>query len=328
MRFLTILVAVLGALYFGYWFVGSTALERGANGWLDEMRLSGWDVRYDDLNTRGFPSRFDTTLTNPDFRDPVSGIGWQAPFLQVLALSYRPNQVIAVWPPTQDIILPGETLTLQSVGLRASAAVAAAAALPLDAVTVEVGAAALISSRGWDVSIAKGLLAFRDAGLAPGQYDAFGEVTEIALPSVLLQVLDPARLMPIDVALLRLDAGISFDRPLDRFAGSEGGPRLTRITLREMRLTWGTVSVNATAELLVDAQGVPEGEISLVAANWEQMIALATNAGLIDAAAAPGFERAASAMANGSDRIDARITIENGFMAWGPVPLGPAPRFR
>jgi len=328
MRFLTILVAVLGALYFGYWFVGSTALERGANTWLDDLRASGWNVRYDDLSTRGFPSRFDTTLTNPDFRDPVSGIGWQAPFFQVLALSYRPNRVIAVWPPTQDIILPGETLTLQSDGLRASAAVAAATALPLDAVTVEVGAAELISSRGWDVSIARGLLAFRDAGGAPGQYDAFGEVAEIALPSSLVQVLDPARLMPAQVSLLRLDAGISFDRPLDRFAGVEGGPRLTRITLREMRLTWGTVALNATADLTIDSNGVPEGDIALVAANWEQLITLATKAGLIDPAAVPGFTRAASAMANGSDRIDATIKLENGFMSWGPVPLGPAPQFR
>jgi len=328
MRFLTILVAVLGALYFGYWFVGSTALERGANTWLDELRASGWEVRYDDLSTRGFPSRFDTTLTNPDFRNPVTGIGWQAPFFQVLALSYRPNRVIAVWPQTQDIILPGETLTLRSEGLRASAAVAAAAALPLDAVTLEVGAAELTSSQGWNISIAKGLLAFRDAGGAAGQYDAFGEVTEIALPQMLVQALDPAGLMPAQIGLLRLDAGISFDRPLDRFAGAAGGPSLTRIALREMRLTWGTVALNATADLVIDSTGTPEGEITLVAANWEQLITLATNAGLVDPAAAPGFTRAASAMANGSDRIDATIKLENGLMSWGPVPLGPAPRFR
>ncbi|WP_439117971.1 DUF2125 domain-containing protein, partial [Nereida ignava] len=74
-------------LWAGYWFVGSTAAERGAKAWFADRSAQGWVADYDSIETRGFPSRFDTTINALELADPRTGWAWSAPFFQVFALS-------------------------------------------------------------------------------------------------------------------------------------------------------------------------------------------------------------------------------------------------
>ena len=101
MRVLLGVTALLGALWAGYWVVGSSAAQSGMADWFDERRAEGWVAEYDDLAVRGFPNRFDAGFTEISLADPGTGLAWQAPFFQLLALSYKPNHVIAVWPDEQ-----------------------------------------------------------------------------------------------------------------------------------------------------------------------------------------------------------------------------------
>ena len=101
MRALAWIVAVLTALWGGYWFVGSSALESATLRGVDDLRAQGNTLDYSDLSLQGFPNRFDMTVTDPVFVSAQNGFGWKAPFVQSFALSYRPNEVIVVFPDSQ-----------------------------------------------------------------------------------------------------------------------------------------------------------------------------------------------------------------------------------
>jgi hypothetical protein len=76
-------------------------MESALPGWLDARAAEGWIAEYESDAHRGFPNRFDTTITGLDLADPETGVAWSAPFFQILSLSYQPNHVIAVFPPTR-----------------------------------------------------------------------------------------------------------------------------------------------------------------------------------------------------------------------------------
>jgi len=323
MRGLTILVAVVAALYSGYWFAARTAVDRGTAGLVDSLRADGWQVDYADLGTAGFPNRIDTTVTGLHLSR--AGLGWDAPFFQVFALSYRPNQVIAVWPPEQVLNLPGGQFTVTSDGLRASASVAVDTALSLDQITAESGPLRIVAAAGWALALDHTLLAFRQSGPDPAGYDAFGEGLAITLPAPLVAALDPQGRLPATVERVRLDAGLVLDRPLDRHMG-QGGATLTGLTLREASLVWGEVTLSASGALTFDAAGVPEGRITLSATQWDSLIAMAVAAGAMPATTAPTWAAMADTMARGTDRLEVPVTFSNGMMSVGFIPLGPAPR--
>ncbi len=105
MRRLTIIVLALAAIYGAYWVFGASMVERTATSRAELMRLEGWKIDYDDLSTRGFPSRFDTTVTALDVEIPSGDLAWSAPFVQALSLAYKPNEVILALPESQTITL-------------------------------------------------------------------------------------------------------------------------------------------------------------------------------------------------------------------------------
>jgi hypothetical protein len=324
MRILTIIVTVLGVLYAGYWFVGRHMLQDGVAGFLQGLNDDGWTISYGDLSTQGFPSRFDTTITDLRVTHPTNGVTWATPLFQVLALSYRPTEVIAVWPAEQVITLPGDRLVVRAEGLRASAGVDLGLSLPFDAATVESGLMTVVSDRGWTMALDKLLFAFRDAGPGVADYDLFLNGENIVPPDGVRALLDPEGALPAAVDQVWLDAGLTLDQPLDR--NLRGPVRLTALNLRELRLNWGTLAFTAKGQLVVDAAGIPTGEISLTAQNWRQVITLAVSAGVLTPGLGTMLQRGGAVLAGGSETLTAPLTFKDGNMALGPIPLGPAPR--
>ncbi len=327
MRRLTILVLILAVLYGGYWFVGRAAVERGGVALLSQLQDEGYDVSYGRLHTVGFPSRFDTTVTDIRLADPARGIVWEAPFFQILALSYQPNKVIAIAPPIQTITLPGQILTASSDKMRASVSVAASTDLTLDTITAEVGAADVASDAGWNLTLDHALFAMRPAA-APQTYDLYFDAANLRLPAQILDLIDPDKTLPEPIEDSHLDSTITFDKPIDRFAGAGQGPAPTHIALKDLRITWGPMILSASGDLSVDPAGVSDGRITVLATGWRQMIDIAVNAGLIDRGVAPTWINMATLMAKGGETVDLPVTFAGGMMSVGPLPLGPAPRFR
>ncbi|MCC7321135.1 MAG: DUF2125 domain-containing protein [Rubellimicrobium sp.] len=327
-RGLTIATGILAAGWSGYWFVAAQAARGGAEAIVSELRDGGWQVSYSDLSTRGFPSRIDTTLSDLALADPATGIGWNAPFLQVFALSYRPNEIIAAWPEEQTIALPGQTLTVRAEGLMASARVGVATDLPLEQATVQSGLITLASDAGWQGGASHLLAAFRRApGVDgappdPASYDIFADLAEIALPVDLLARLDPGTGTPAVAGRARLDAGVRLDAPLAR--GTE--PGILGIVLRDLRGEWGPASIALRGEVAPDAAGLAEGRVEVELRNWPLLLDLMSATGLVPAERADMLRNALSLAAQGDRSLSAALTLGGGMVSLGFVPLGPAPR--
>ena len=330
MRLLTIVIAVLTVLYGGYWFVGSRALEHGITDWLASLPGQGIDTGATTVSIAGFPSRFDLTLTTPTFSDPVAGIGWTAPFVQILALSYQPYNIIAVWADSQTLILPGQTIGLTSSNMRASIRFQPTTALPLDHATLIIDSPALASDTGWTLGATQTRFATRKSDTA-NAHDIGAEITSLALPAALRVALDPDATLPDRIETLHLDATLTLDKPLDRFALAAAAPNLTAIALRDARLIWGPMLLSADGNLTVDQNGVLSGNILVKATDWERLVPMATALGLIAPKDVPLITRALTALAGLSPdptRLEAPLSFSGGKISLGGIPVLDAPRLK
>ncbi|MEL7027128.1 MAG: DUF2125 domain-containing protein, partial [Pseudomonadota bacterium] len=78
-------------------------------------------------------------------------------------------------------------------------------------------------------------------------------------------------------------------------------------------------------KLTLDKAGQASGEITIKAVNWREMLDIAVASGALPAASRPSVESALGLVAGLSgraDTIDAPLTITNGTVWFGPVPLG------
>ncbi|MCV2869505.1 DUF2125 domain-containing protein [Defluviimonas sp. WL0002] len=319
MRKLLSLTVVLAALYGGYWFVGSRAVLSGVESALTQLRAQG-QVNYASVGLVGFPSRFDLTVEAPEVRG--RDIRWTAPFLQVFALSYRPNQIIAVWPNEQSLTVAGQRIELKAEDMRASALFGTETKLPLDHAQMVVKAPSLAAS-GW---FAKA----REARVASQATEEDGRTHRIGVDvmDTDLTGLETGADVPATIDRAYLDATLSFDRPIDRFAG-ETPPRLSRAEISSARIIWGPMRIEAEGTVEVTASGTPEGKLTVKLTEWRQMLAGARTLGLLSSVDASNLERMFEGVARNSadpDSVSLPFDLRQGMVYLGPFPLGPAPR--
>jgi len=295
MRKLTILVAILAVLYGGYWTIGAARSTAGAKAMLSDLSDTGWQVTYDRLRTRGFPSRFDTTVEGLSITHPTLGLGWQGDWLQVFALSYRPGQVIVTFPEQMEIRAGTRTLTLRDDRLQASARRAGTGTLALEAATAELEGVRIDAGGGngaGPLEIMDGLVAFRSAD-GPGAMDLYINASPLSVPGL---------------TLLEADLALSF--AADPWAVLEGrSPGLPDITITSARLITpdGPVAVNGTLE----AAGGYGGRLTLSADQPLSALGPAL-AALFPTAELPPL-----------DGPEAVLTLGPGGLSLDGTPLGP-----
>ncbi len=332
MRALVIVVALAALGWSGYWLIGARATEGAVRDWLSAREAEGWVAEYESLRTRGFPNRFDTTIEGLELADPETGWSWRAPVFQVLALSYRPRHVIAIWPETQSFASPFETVTVTGADIRGSLVFGPGAELPLERATVTLQGVALSSDAEWQAGLAEGQLAVRRAGEVGAAYDLAFEARDLVLPGRLRERASRSGMVGEAVDLLKLDAQIAVDAPLDRRAVEVARPQPVRIALPLAQASWGELDLRAAGALDVDAAGRPEGEITVKAENWREILVLAREAGLVPEAAAPLIERGLETLAGFSGSrtgLDVPLRFRDGRVSLGGlIPLGPAPVLR
>lgn len=330
MRWLLAGVIAACTLWGGYWFAGAAALKEAAAGAFAGASRGGLLAAHGGLAVNGFPNRFDLTAREVRLADPLAGIGWRAPFVQVLALSYRPHHVIAVWPDRQVVELPGERVEVTSGRMQASLVVVPGPDLALDRATYVAAAVALAGAAGWRLELAELRLALHaaaDGGAA--SYDVGAAALGLAPDPVLHARLDPEGRLPGPIEAVALDATVVLEAPLDRHALGGAAPRITRIELREARAVWGGLALRAAGSLTVGADGLADGRIDIAADDWEGILALAVRAGLVAERVAPTYARALAAMdegGGGEGRLEVPLVMSGGRMRLGPLILGPAPR--
>lgn len=331
MRILLAVILVAAVAWAGYWFLGAQATERGLRGWLDARAAEGWVVSVDRIRTAGFPNRFDTTLDRLDLADPATGWAWRAPFFQTLALSYRPNHMIAVWPDSQTLATPLQRMEIGSDRMRGSLVFAGGTAFTLDRATIEMSAVTLESTAGWQAAMGDSQLALRRTPAKAGHsYDIAFHATDLALPDGLAARLGQGANVGDVVQRLGVEAQVEFDAPWDRRAIENRRPQPTRIDLTLARARWGGLDLRIAGALDVDVAGVPTGSITVKATNWREMLAMAQAAGMVPEGLARLLEGGLAQMArmNGNpDTLDVPLRFADGRVSLGGVlPLGRAPR--
>ncbi|MCL4190003.1 MAG: DUF2125 domain-containing protein [Rhodobacteraceae bacterium] len=328
MRWLLGAVVVACTLWGGYWFAGAAALKRAAGEAFAGAAAGGLRATHAGLAVNGFPNRFDLTATAPELAHPLAGIGWSAPFFQVLALSYQPNHVIAVWPASQVVELAGERVEVTSGQMRASLVVTPGTALALDRTAFVAEEVELSGAGGWRARLADVRLALRAAPGDGARYDLGVALIGLAPGAGLRDRLDPGQRLPAAAEAVALDVEIALDAPLDRHALQGPPPRPRRIVLREARAVWGGMALTASGSLHIGLDGLAEGRIDIAADDWEGLLALAVRAGLVAERVAPTYARALAAMDEGSadGRLEVPLVMSGGRMRLGPLVLGPAPR--
>lgn len=329
MRALVAAVLVLTVLWGGYWFAGSRALERAAEDWFAAQAAAGRVAERQDLSVAGFPSRFDLTVTAPRLADPQSGWGWEAPFVQVFSLTYKPWHVIAALPNEQRLTTPGDTITLTSAKAQASLVVEPGTDLTLDRSVLVGEAITAAASSGWTIGAEAARLATRQDPARTDAHEIGLEVANLALDESLVAALERQSDLPGRISLVRLDAIAGLTAPIDRHFADKS-PRLREVEVKEGLVRWGDLAIFARGTLTTGPDGLAQGRIDIRVENWRKALPAARAAGLLTPDMARTLERGLEAVAQAGGNADVLalpLTMQDGWMALGPLPLGPAPRF-
>ena len=322
MRALTYLLFILSALWSGYWFVGKNQLETRVGDMLGQAPAYGVSAQYAGFNVEGFPNRFDTTVENINLRDSVTGLGWEAPFFQVFALSYRPNHIIAVWPEHQVLHFGPVAVNVSSSDMRASVIMGASTDLPLSS-TRFVASDLTIAVQGSDEETrsAQVFWATRRSAASEFSHDMMLQIADVTLTPQLQAYLDPTGTYPDQIEGLNIDSTVAFDGVL----GPQSPARPTGITVRSASLQWGELKLTVTGELVVAPTGYLEGVLDMTVENWRETADVLSRIGLLQ----PGWADAAEPLVQGAENPDQLITqirYERGLVYFGPLAIGTAPR--
>ncbi|MDF1671463.1 MAG: DUF2125 domain-containing protein [Roseovarius sp.] len=338
MRLLLTLVILCAALWSGYWYVTSTAMQEGLSAWLADRRAEGWVAETSDLSVAGFPNRIDTTFSDLALADPGTGLAWEAPLFQILALSYKPNHLIAVWPHEQRIATPYDKYDVISTDMRASLIVEATTDLALKRLTLtaenlEVENQTIVLNSAVDRSSLTALtLAAERVEGNPAPAYRFGFLADGFAPSVPWKVqLDPTGMLPVRLKALHADVLVTFDAPWDRFAIETARPQPRVIKLRLAEAKWGQLELQMAGDLIVDEAGLPSGTLAIKARNWREILELGVKSGAIPDVLAGSLEEGLGMlayMAGKPSTLDVALEFSNGRVFLGPIPIGPAPVLR
>ena len=327
MKRLLIMIVVLSLGWSAYWFVGATGTKSGFESWFAARQSEGWLAETSDISVLGFPNRFDTTFSDIALADPGTGVAWEAPFFQLFALSYRPNHLIAVWPHEQVLAFPDQRITVKSDDMKASLVVSGTPSLPLERTNIAVDALALVSNQGWSLSSENIRLAMHKDPESDAGYRLALTATGLAPPAELATGLEVS--LPRTLKTVEADLSTTFSRPWDISALENARPQPTEITLHKAQITWGALDLHAAGQVTVDASGYPQGEITIRATNWRDMIVVARNTDELPGTLLDALEDGLdliSSMSGNPKTLDLPLTFSGGMVRFGLIPLGPAPR--
>lgn len=327
MKRLLVVIVVAAIGWSGYWFIGSAGVKAGFSAWFSARQAEGWQADVSDISVVGYPNRFDTTFTDLALADPDTGVAWQAPFLQLFALSYKPNHVIAVWPNAQTFAFPDQTVQVTSDDMKASLVLGADTSLPLERANISIDALAVKSSADWQLESKTLRLALHKQPEQENTY-RFAISAQGFTPPVAYD-LPSGQSLPKALRAVEADLTAGFNTPWDRHALEDARPQLTWIDIKMAQIAWGNLELNAAGKVTVDSEGYPIGEITLRATNWREIIAVArtsdqVSSGILDAIE-QGLELL-SGISGNPKTLDIPLSFSRGKTRIGPVPIASAPR--
>lgn len=329
MRKLILAVAVLALVFCGWWAFAGFGLKQGVASWFEDRRAEGWQADVADLHLAGFPGWVSTELRDVAVADPAAGLAFG---MSDLTLAFR-----TLWPGDMQVALPNGPLdvatpegtwrVLAQNGL-AVLNLHPGTALELERMALNTDAFILEQADGASVLGGAGLTLSMTQGTPAAQYVLEFDVTDFAPGDVPRSAVLLPNDWPLIFEVLQAEAQILFDRPVDRATLEDSRAQPQRVDLRLAEARWGSMRLFATGEMIRDARGYADGSLTIKAENWEQMLDLAQNAGILPPERRPLVTRVLQGLAGNTgvtSDLDVTLTFENGQTRLGFIPLGPAP---
>lgn len=325
MRVVLWVTVIAAALWSGYWLVGSRAVERGVQGWFAGQDALGIAASNTGVSVRGFPNRFDLTVTEPAIANQATGFGWSAPFAQVFAMTWKPWHLIAALPDGQVITLPGQSITLGGQGVRASLLLHPSGDLGLHEAVAEGSEMRLGSTLGWQLQAGRIVVSAAEDATRANAY-RIGLAAKALRPGPA----GAAPGLPEEIEEVHLDGTLQLSAPLV-FAEAEVAPLVEALTIREARLLWGGLRIHAEGQVQAGAEGLGEGEITFRIEGWRDLPGALVALGVVPERLRLTLARAVEELAAEGAEPEVLVlplTMAEGRTRLGPLPIGPAPRLR
>ena len=322
-------VLALAVLWSAWWWGAGYLLRTSLAMWFAAQEAQGWQADYAAIETDGYPLRHRTAIYNPALADPATGTAWRAAFLAFESPAYWPGDMTVIFPDTaQRISYFDRSIDLVASDMAADLTLRPGPALELDRMALTSGPWALTMGEA-TVAVAQALILVMDRQDVAEVYAVDIAAEGFAPGPQLRRAIRGPEGLPQAFDTLILTMTVQFNRPWDRSAIERSRPQPRAIDLALLNIEWGAMEIEATGQLDVDAEGVPEGHIALQVNNWRDMLAMAETSGALPSSLADTAERALnllSGLGGNPNRLDVKLNLRDGFLALGPIPLGPAPR--
>ena len=325
-RILIIIVVALSLIWSGYWFLGGRAHQGMVVDQLERAEANGWKITHSGVKLNGFPNRFDTTIGDLRMESPEGEFIWEAPSLQLLTLSYRPNHLIAVLPDEQRFLILGNSVDLISQGMNASIVVSDPDSLNIERFVFESSQAELKSQTGWKTAFESVVFAVRRSDQDPAKIDAAIRLSSRDVRSGEIEADDTEEsTKPMTVTG---EASLHASRELGLNMCKDGYAEIQRIDISEFKLSWNQSELEFAGSLAFDSSGVSDGQLDITIANGQLLVEGAVEADLIDSNVAVNIGTVLSLLAlNSADPAfaTAPISIRNGRVGFAGIGLYDVP---
>ncbi|ANT60484.1 hypothetical protein AYJ57_08990 [Salipiger sp. CCB-MM3] len=313
MKKLAIAVIVAALAWSGFWFVSAHFERKAIDSWMEARRTEGWTATYDDLTIKGFPNRMDARLSGLVLASP-DGLRWEAPFVDIYRLVYNFGHEILAFPPQMTVTTEMGETQVASDGMRASFIHEGDTVVRanFESQTLNLTGATTAALAGLTAALTRDEDAETSYRIAVGADAIAGSGGRVA-------------------DAIRLDAGFDTDLPLRVGQQSGPHPQPTRVDLRLAEYKVDDLQLKVAGEVDVDDRGRMDGEVTVKAVNWREMIAMAQQSGQLPENMAQMLEDGLGLIAGLSgnrETLDLPLTLDEGRARLGPIPLGEAPRLR
>lgn len=325
-RLVVKIVVLLAFAWSGWWWFASNSLQRGATAWLEAQQTQGITAKVNDWTRGGYPLRISANAQGIVWADTATDTELKIPSLTLSSPVH--------WIGDPRIDMPAGPVTIttpQGVGTLTTAG-AQAEMLLHPGVTLQLEA---LSVSGTDVSFdlvegrvftMQSMQADIQQGTDPATYTIDLTAIEFAFGSILQEGLELPATWPTTFEPIIADMTITFDRPWDKSALDQNRPQPRAILIEKVEAIYADLGFAMAGELTVDNRGVPTGSINLKVRNWQQLFDIAVATTEIPPEWRGTVEQVLGSFADVDGTLDLDITLSQGQMRMGFLPLGPAPR--
>ncbi|MCF4166735.1 DUF2125 domain-containing protein [Zavarzinia compransoris] len=348
--YLTLFVILAVAAWTFFWFRIAGEVRTRTDAWIAEQAAQGVEVTYGDMQVNGYPYRIEVTIADLAAEGLPRGGAFTVPEVTVLSLPWNPRLIVGSlagetrfrWTDERGAAQSG-TYAATSTGfsiafedgqaarfaLSGDAPIVTATTLqgPLSAKVFEVHARRLAGGATPEGEGAAG----DTAPTAPLLGEVAVDGTDVHLPANVRSPLGPL------VEKIGYTVGLTGHIPTGRIPAPGPGRRIEdmaaewardggTIELSRAETRWGPLNLTLTGSFSIDALNRPIGAISGRIGGLEPLIDGAVAEGRLRENQARGIKQALNALGfiakDKEGRVPVSVTVQDGRVSVGPVPVG------